>query len=155
MDFDECLMICLGKDLGAGQGRVVEGRERGELLLFYGAFKWRACSSTGPVGHGSRPWISYLEKKKKEITEIMLVWFIRFAGSPKPFFFLSVHTHQSSFTPLFLLSMSVASLPARPPCPCINLPEIAMKQELLIDRYILRFPESPPRRGQALTPPCM
>jgi len=39
MDFDECLMICLGKDLGAGQGRVVEGRERGELLLFYGAFK--------------------------------------------------------------------------------------------------------------------
>jgi hypothetical protein len=48
----------------------------------------------------------------------MPVGFIRFAGSPKPFFFflsffLSVHTHQSSFTPVFLLSMSVASLPAR------------------------------------------
>ncbi len=33
MDFDECLMICLGKDLGAGQGRVVEGRERGDVII--------------------------------------------------------------------------------------------------------------------------
>lgn len=88
----------------------------------------------------------------------MLVGFIRFAGSPFFFFlsfFLSVHTHQSSFTPVFLLSMSVASLPARPPCACINLPEIAMKQDLLIDRHILRFLESPPLRGPVLTPPCM
>ncbi len=41
MDFDECLMICLGNDLGAGQGRAGwwrEGREE-MLLLFYGAFK--------------------------------------------------------------------------------------------------------------------
>jgi hypothetical protein len=38
MDFDECLMICLGKGLGAGQGRVVEGRERGDVIIVLWGF---------------------------------------------------------------------------------------------------------------------